>query len=301
MGTPQSYEVNGYILLKNEDDEVDVISKEIVLLRTYLWYFNVKDFDELKMIDKEKVISIINRQLNEKYFYPISYNKVKEYVTQFLENVVEVIDLTISDVREKIPDFTSSIKDIDEIDCILDRECQVTLEYDEEDRLSSYYSLIGTERGHMPVPLFLDYIGIQNSLPSDEEEISLIKNILYFIRGYDKTIPEYTRDYSSIGESVRGAMSSLFQRAVVLYNKIWRNTVKPCRTEDDECCCDDDEYYECPQGTLPDGMGYCREFDYGQLMQKSENELTNEIIESLLKIRERVVKVLEGVKGDEVS
>jgi len=296
----QSYEVNiygkKYILSKGEDDEVDVITyigdNRIVVLRTYLWYFDIEDFDDLKALGEEKVKSIIERQLNEKYFYPMPYNEVKKYVIQLLENVVEVINQTISDVREKIPGFTSSVKDIAEIDCMLNKECQVTLEYDEEDRLSSYYSLIGTEQGHLPVPLFLDYIGARYSLSSDEKEISLIKNILYFIRGYDKPIPENERDYDSIGEDVRGAVSSLFQKAIVLYNKLWWNEDRPHRTEDDD--------YECPQGTLPDGMGYCREFDYGQLMQKSEKELMDEIVESLLKIRERMVKLLEDIREGKV-
>jgi len=297
VGLPQNYEVNiygkKYILSKGEDDEVDVITyigdNRIVVLRTYLWYFDIEDFDDLEALGEEKVKSIIERQLNEKYFYPMPYNEVKKYVIQLLENTIGAIDQTISDVREKIPGFTSSVKDIAEIDCMLNKECQVTLEYDEEDRLSSYYSLIGTEQGHLPVPLFLDYIGARCHLPSDEKEISLIKNILYFIRGYNKPIPENERDYDSIGEDVRGAMSPLFQKAIVLYNKLWWN-------EDRSHCTEDDDY-ECPQGTLPDGMGYCREFDYKQLMQKSEKELMDEIVESLLKIRERMVKLLGDIKG----
>jgi len=287
-----SYEINIYgkkcILSKGEGDEVDVVTNEVVVLRTYLWYFNIEGFDDLKALGEEKVKSIIERQLNEKYFYPMSYNEVKKYVIQLLENIIGAIDQTISDVREKIPGFTSSVKDIAEIDCMLNKECQVTLEYDEEDRLSSYYSLIGTEQGHLPVPLFLDYVGAGYHFSSDEKDINLIKNILYFIRGYDKPIPESERDYDSIGEDVRGAVSPLFQKAVVLYNKLWRDEGRSCCTEDDD--------YECPQGTLPDGMGYCREFDYKQLMQKNEKELMDEIVESLLKIRERMVKFLEDIK-----
>jgi len=79
----------------------------------------------------------------------------------------------------------------------------------------------------------------------------------------------------------------------VLYNKLWKSKDKSYYTDDDE--------YECPEGTLPDGMNYCREFDYQPLMQKSESELINEIVESLLKIRERMVKLLEDMKGCKIS
>ena len=309
VGLPQNYEVNiygnKYILLKGEGDEVDVVTyvgnNRLVVLRTYLWYFNVDDFDELKALDKEKVKSIIERQLNEKYFYPMPYDEVKKYVIQLLENTIGAIDQTVSDVKEKIPGFVSSVKDIAEIDCMLNKECQITLEYDEEDGLSSYYSLIGTEQGHLPVPLFLDYIGAKDCIPSDEKEISLIKNVLYFIRGYYKPIPESERDYDSIDEDVRGAISPLFQKAIVLYNKLWRGKDKPHCTEDDEDCYYDDDEYECPEGTLPDGMGYCRKFDYEQLMQKSDAELINEITELLLRIREKMVEVLEDMKGCKIS
>ena len=55
---------------------------------------------------------------------------------------------------------------------------------------------------------------------------------------------------------------------------------------------DEVEYYveeECPVHSLPDGIGYCRDFDYEELMKKSEDELANEIVESLNKIRERML------------
>jgi uncharacterized coiled-coil DUF342 family protein len=89
---------------------------------------------------------------------------------------------------------------------------------------------------------------------------------------------------------VRGAESKLFQEAVVLYNKLL-NGNKLHYTEDDESCYDDEE--ECPEHTLPDGIGYCRSFNYEQLMQKTEDELANDIIESLTKIREKMTKIRE--------
>ena len=90
---------------------------------------------------------------------------------------------------------------------------------------------------------------------------------------------------------MRGTESELFQKAVVLYNK-WLNENKLHYTEDDEEC-DDEEEYECPEHTLPDGMGYCRDFDYQPLMEKTEDELANEIIESLTKLREKVLNIRE--------
>jgi hypothetical protein len=71
-----------------------------------------------------------------------------------------------------------------------------------------------------------------------------------------------------------------------------RNENKLHYTEDDEDY-DDEEEYECPQHTLPDGFGYCRKFDYEPLMQKSEEELANEIIQSLTEIREKMMKIRE--------
>jgi len=165
----------------------------------------------------------------------------------------------------------------------------VTLELDEADRLSSYYSLIGTSEGHLPVPSFLEYVTTEGK--SDEEDISITKNVIYFIRGYSKEIPESERDYS-FDDNVRGAESKLFQEAVVLYNKLL-NGNKLHYTEDDEGCYDDEEEYECPERTLPDGMGYCRNFDYQSLMEKSEDELANDIIESLIKIRHKMVNIRE--------
>ena len=44
---------------------------------------------------------------------------------------------------------------------------------------------------------------------------------------------------------------------------------------------------------MPDGFGYCRDFDYEPLMQKSEDELANEIIQSLTEIREKMMKIRE--------
>jgi hypothetical protein len=182
------------------------------------------------------------------------------------------------------------VKDIDEINCIFDENCQVTLELDEVDRLSSYYSLIGTSKGHLPIPSFLEYVTIKGK--SDEEDISITKNVLYFIRGYDKEIPESERDYS-FDDNVRGAESKLFQKAVVLYNK-WLNENKLHYTEDDEDY-DDEEEYECPEHTLQDGFGYCRKFDYEPLMRRSEDELANDIIESLTEIKEKMTKIKEKI------
>ncbi len=120
----------------------------------------------------------------------------------------------------------------------------------------------------------------------DEYDISVVKNMLYFIRGYDETIPEYERDYSSIGDDVRGAVSELFQKAVVLYNKLLN---------------EDDDEEECPEHTLPDGFGYCRDFDYQSLMEKTEDELANEIIESLTKIREKMLNIREKMLKSDLA
>ena len=292
-----SFEIdNGYkyIVIKGHEDEIHIgvyeENKLLTSLRTYLWYFGVRDFNRLKNLSKEKVADIINRQINERYFYPMPFNQVKQYVEKFLDTTIKVIDETIGHVRDKVPDFTSPIKDIAEINCIFDKHCKVALELDKQQRLSSYHSLISTNEGHMPVPIFLEYAGLSGRYSDDDDEISVVKNMLYFIRGYDKAIVESERDYSSIGDVVRGAVSELFQKAVVLYNKLL-NENKLHYTEDDE------EYYDekcgCPENTLPDGMGYCREFDYLTLMQKSGKELANEIIQSLTKIKEKMLSIKE--------
>ena len=278
-----------YVIVHGQDDEIHVgVYKEnklLTSLRTYLWYFSVKSFDELKNLSREKIIDIINRQINERYFYPMPFKQVKQYVQKLLDNIIYYIDETINLIQNKSPDFTYAVKDIAEIDCIFSKECEVTLELDELGRLSSYYSLIGTSEGHLPVPSFLEYAGVGGCDCDDEGDISVTKNLLYFIRGYDKKIPEYERDYSSIGDDVRGAESELFQKTVVLYNKLL-NGNKLHYTEDDE------KYEEeCPEHTLPDGMGYCRDFDYQPLMEKSEDELANDIIEALIKIREKMVNI----------
>ena len=245
-------------------------------VNTYLWYFGVKDFDGLKSLDKEKITNVINRQTNERNFYPMPFDQVKQYVLTFIDNTINVIDEAIDYVETKNPSFTPAIKNAVSISCLFNENCEVTLELDKIGGLSSYYSLIGTNEGHLPVPIFLEYAGIGEGCDSDEEDISTVKNILYFIRGYDKEIQEGEREQPD--DNVRGAVSELFQKAVVLYNKLLDYT-------------DDNE--ECPEHTLPDGMGYCREFDYQPLMQKSEEELTNEIIESLIKIKEKMIKIKE--------
>jgi hypothetical protein len=298
------FEINDdykYVIIQGQSDEIHVgVYKEnklLTSLKTYLWYFGVKDFSELKNLNKEKVIDIINRQINERYFYPMPFDQVKQYVEKFLDTTIKVIDETIGYVRDKVLDFTSPIKDIAEINCIFDKDCEVALELDEQDRLSSYYSLISTNEGHMPVPIFLEYAGLCGRYSDDEDDISMVKNMLYFIRGYDKVISEYERDYSSIGDDVRGAVSELFQKAVVLYNKLLQNKNNLPHPEDDE----DYEEYECPQHTLPDGMGYCRKFDYEPLMKKSEEELANEIIQSLTEIRDKMTRIREKLlKSDSV-
>ena len=293
QGTSDSFEINDsdrkYVIMHGHRDEIHVgVYKEnklLTSLRTYLWYFGVESFNELKNLDKEKIIDIINRQINERYFYPMPFDQVKQYVLTLINNTIIFIDEAINSIETRTSDFPSMVKDITEINCMFDENCQVTLELDEADRLSSYYSLIGTSEGHLPVPSFLEYILTEGK--SDEEDISITKNVIYFIRGYSKEIPESERDYS-FDDNVRGAESELFQKAVVLYNKLL-NGNKLHYTEDDEKY--DDE--ECPEHTLPDGIGYCRSFNYEQLMQKTEDELANDIIESLKKIRENMTKIKE--------
>jgi len=302
------FEINDdykYVIIQGQDDEIHVgvyrENKLLTSLKTYLWYFGVKDFSELKNLNKEKIVDIINRQINERYFYPMPFDQVKQYVGKFLDTTIKVIDKTIEYIRNKVPDFTSPIKDIAEINCIFDKYCEVALELDEQGRLSSYYSLISTNEGHMPVPIFLEYAGLYGRYSDDEDDISVVKNMLYFIRGYDKIISEYERDYSSIGDEVRGAPSELFQKAVVLYNKLLQNKNNLPRPEDDEEY-DDEEEYECPQHTLPDGIGYCRNFNYEELMQKTDDELANDIIESLTEIREKMTVIREKtLRSDSLS
>jgi len=301
-----SFEIyNGYkyIVIKGHEDEIHIgVYEENKFLRTYLWYFGVRDFNRLKNLSKGKVADIINRQINERYFYPMPFNQVKQYVEKFLDTTIKVIDETIGHVRDKVPDFTSPIKDIAEINCIFDKHCKVAVELDKQQRLSSYHSLISTNEGHMPVPIFLEYAGLSGRYSDDDDEISVVKNMLYFIRGYDKAIVESERDYSSIGDVVRGAVSELFQKAVVLYNKLLQNKNNLSHPEDDPKDDEDYEEYECPQYTLPDGIGYCRSFNYEELMQKTEDELANDIIESLTEIRVKMTVIREKtLRSDSLS
>ncbi len=90
---------------------------------------------------------------------------------------------------------------------------------------------------------------------------------------------------------MRGAESELFQKAVVLYNKLLNENKLHYTEDDDEY--DDEEEYECPQHTLPDGFGYCRSFNYEELMQKTEDELANNIIELLTEIKEKMIRIRE--------
>jgi len=256
-------------------------------LKTYLWYFDVKDFDELMNLDKNKIEGIIRRQINEKYFQPMPYDQVKGYVITLIKNTIKSIDDAIDHVNNKIPDFTSLIKNITSISSIFDGKVKLVLD-EEHDRLSAYYSLLMTDAGHIPVPIFMTYVGV--GCGRDEEKISILKNVLYFIKGYNEEIPEERRDWESdlSDDDVRGAKSELFQKAVVLYNKL----PKEKRYHAD----DEDGYYvdeRCPGHSIPDGMGYCRDFDYEELMEKSEDELANEIVESLTKIKGRMLNLEE--------
>jgi len=289
-----------YIIIRGEGDEIHVkIMKDekfLTSLRTYLWYFGVKSIDELKNLDKEKIVSIVNRQIKERYFYPMPFSQVKQYVMALINNTINRIDEAINDVKNKIPSFTKPIKNIASIACLFDKNCEVKLELDKIGRLSSYYSLIYTSQGHLPVPIFLEYAGIETESSCDDEgDISDTKNIIYFIGGY-KEIPEEEREQYLPDDNVRGAESELFQKAVVLYNKLLPpNRRKLYYIEDDKKGCLT-EYYtddepECPEYALPDGMGYCRDFDHQSLMQKSEDQLISDIVQSLTKIREKMVNL----------
>ena len=256
-------------------------------LKTYPWYFGVEDFEELVNLDKDEIIKIIERQFNERYFYPMSYEQVRKYVKTLIKNTIESIDVAIDHIKNKIPDFTSLIKNVTSISSIFDGKVKLVLD-EEHDKLSEYYSLITTDAGHMPVPIFMQYLEV--GVRSDEDKISILKNVLYFIKGYDEKIPEERRDWESeLTDDVRGAKSELFQKAVVLYNKLPEEKRYPV----------DDEYYsyECPEDSLPDGIGYCRNFYYEDLMKKTEEELANEIIESLTKIREKMLSLKEYYDG----
>jgi hypothetical protein len=256
--------------------------------KTYLWYFDVDDFDEITKIDKDKLVSMIYRQLYEKYFQPMPYDQVKRYVKTLFKNTIYSIDKAIDSVTNRIPDFTPRIKNVAGINAMFDGKVKLILD-EQNDKLSTYYSLIETEAGHMPVPIFLHYLEVGPR--SDEEQMSIVKNVLYFIKGFEEKIPESERDWESeLTTDVRGAKSELFKKAVVLYNKI----PKEKRHADE----DEEEYYvdeECPEYSLPDGMGYCRDFDYEDLMRKSEDELANEIVESLTKIRNTMAKIREDM------
>lgn len=237
-------------------------------LKTYLWYFNVESFDEFRGLSEDEIATTINKQVTEKYFYPMPLEQVMQYTAKLIDNTIKAIGQAINDVRNRNPDFTSTIKNIAAISCIFDEDCEVKIELDDIGSLSSYYSLIGTREGHMPVPIFLEFIEAKGA--NDKEDINLVKNVLYFIRGYG-TIKEEEREHDA--DDVRGAASELFQKAIVLYNKLR-----------------DDEGEECPEFSLPDGLGYCRDFDYGELMKKSEEELAKDIVESLIKIRRKMVE-----------
>jgi hypothetical protein len=275
-----------YKIIKGEKDELHIKlykeNKFLTSLKTYLWYFGVDNFEDLKKLDKEKIIDTLNRQLNEDYFYPMSFYQVKKYIKNLLKHTIHLIDETINEVTTQSLDFTSSIKSLVSIDCIFDKDCTVNLELESGfGEVNTYYSLIGTSKGHMPVPIFLDYIYPIRKM-SDEEQINVVKNILYSIKGYGN-IPQTERDYDDSDTNVRGASSPLFQEAIVLYNKLRKGETD----ETEENKENEDYVYQCPNGTLSDGIGYCREFDYKELMKKPIDELTNDILESLLKMRKK--------------
>jgi len=266
-----SFETHNYLIIKGEKDEVHIgITK--TSLRTYLWYFGVKNYNELKNLDKEKITSIINRQINERFFYPMPYDQVRKHVLALIKNTINKINKAINDIRNKTPTFTKTIKNTTSIFCIFDQNCEVGIELDDIENPSSYYSLISTSEGHLPIPIFLEYARIEGT--TDEEDISITKNLLYFIRGYEEEIPESEREPP---DYIRGASSELFQKAIVLYNKL---------TQENDYC----EKY-----SLPDGMGYCREFDYWELMQKSEDELAKELIEELEKMKEKMITIRKKI------
>jgi len=266
-----SYNDTNYLIIKGEKDEVHIGTTK-TSLRTYLWYFGVKNYNELKNLDKEKITSIINRQINERFFYPMPYDQVRKHVLALIKNTINKINKAINDIRNKTPTFTKTIKNTTSIFCIFDQNCEVGIELDDIENPSSYYSLISTSEGHLPIPIFLEYARIEGT--TDEEDISITKNLLYFIRGYEEEIPESEREPP---DYIRGASSELFQKAIVLYNKL---------TQENDYC----EKY-----SLPDGMGYCREFDYWELMQKSEDELAKELIEELEKMKEKMITIRKKI------
>ena len=288
-----SFEISGgnltYKIIKGGKDEIHVQiykgNNFQTSLKTYLWYFGVENFDDLKKLDKEKIINIIENQINEDYFYPMSIDQVKKYIGNLINNTIHLIDEAIDEVITQNLDFTSSIKSLVSIDCIFDKDCTVNLELESNfGQVDTYYSLIGTSKGHMPVPIFLDYVQPLRSM-SDEELISITKNILYFIKGYGN-VPQTERDYDDSDNNVRGTDSALFREAIVLYNKLNKEETEEAEENNEEGDYIDD-VYQCPQGTLPDGIGYCRQFDYSELMNKPIDELTNDILESLLKMRKK--------------
>jgi len=287
-----------YKIIKGGKDDLHVkIYKEnkfLTSLKTYLWYFGVENFEDLKKLDKEKIIDILNRQLNEDYFYPMSSYQVKKYVKNLIKHTIHLIDEAINEVTTQSLDFTSSIKSLVSIDCIFDKDCAVNVELESGfGEVNAYYSLIGTSKGHMPVPIFLDYVQLVRNR-SEEEQINLVKNILYSIKGYGN-VPQTERDYDDSDTNVRGASSPLFQEAIVLYNKLRKGATD----ETEENKENEDYVYQCPSGTLPDGIGYCREFDYKELMKKPVDELTNDILEALVKMRKKFGEIKKSFSKTE--
>jgi len=282
-----SFEISGnnykYSIIRGEKDEIHVkIYKEnkfMTSLKTYLWYFSVRDFDELKKLEKEKIISIIDKQLKEEYFYPIPFDRVKQYTETLLNNIIHLIDVTIDEVITGNPDFTSSIKTVVSIACIFDKDCKVWFEPEYDfGQIDVYYYLIGTSEGHLPVPIVFDYLETPRQL-SDKERINIIKNFLYLARGYEN-VSEIEREVGEYEDNVRTTSSLLFQEAIVLYNKLVKGKY-------------DEIESHCPDGTLSDGIGYCRKFDYKELMRKSVEELRNNILASLIETRKKITKIKE--------
>ncbi len=102
-----SFEIddNGYryTVIKGEGDEVHIkVYKEnefTTSLKTYLWYFGAIDFNTLKNLDKEKIVSIVGRQIKERYFYPMPTSQVKQHIMTLIDNTIKAINDAINSVK----------------------------------------------------------------------------------------------------------------------------------------------------------------------------------------------------------
>lgn len=289
----ESFEVTDgelkYVITKHNDDKIHINvmrgNNSIKTLETYLWYFGVKSFDELKFLNPLQIIRIIDKQLNEKYFYPMSYNEVKEKVEILLDNLLSSIDEAIDSIKNRDLTFTKTVKNVISISCIFDNNCSVGIDVDELG--NHYYSLLATDHGHLPIPILLEeYLEYDYIDYEDETALSPVKNVIYFVRGYDTYIPEGEREYipPDQDDGVRETVSIIFEKAVILYNKLLGN--------------DDDD--DCPWGTLYDGLGYCRKIEHRELLEKSEDELANDLLDVLEEIKEKIfsyrIKISPNIK-----